>query len=158
MVSLLFWFGCNLRDFFVCTPKPNREDLFKGKEEQSCKYWSLNTRNVTGLDLSGKVLKSIFSEYLRVMVKPNGVVSWSVKMRFEFGCVNVCSVEIMIFFESLFDFESVILTLNLTFVPKLQQYSSKFYIKLTTPPVFLHLKWNNILPIPSSLLHQQYNG
>jgi hypothetical protein len=35
------------------------------------------------------------------MVKPNGVVSWSVKMRFEFGCVNVCSVEIMIFFESL---------------------------------------------------------
>lgn len=68
------WLGCNLKELLVCSPKPYKEALCKGREEESCWYCSLKTRNVAGSEGSGTALKRTSLEDLRETVKPNGVV------------------------------------------------------------------------------------
>lgn len=81
------WLGINLKVLFVCSPKPYKEDLFSGSEEESWRYWSLKTKKVLELDMSGEMSKRTSLEERRATVKPKGVVLWRLKMRSELGSV-----------------------------------------------------------------------
>jgi len=77
--------GFNLKVLLVCSPRPYKDDLFIGSLEDSWIYWSLKTKKVSGLDVSGDVSKRTSPEDFRVMVKPKGVVLCRVKSRSELG-------------------------------------------------------------------------
>ena len=69
----------------MCSPRPYKDDLFSGSEEESWRYCSLKTKKELELEASGEVLKRTSTEERRVTVKPKGVVLWRVKMRSELG-------------------------------------------------------------------------
>ncbi|KAM1244917.1 hypothetical protein ACFX2I_036182 [Malus domestica] len=73
--------GMSLKVDLVCSPRPKKEDLFWGREEESWMYWSLKTRKVLEFDGSGEVSKTTSLVDRRVTVKPNGVVLRRVKTR-----------------------------------------------------------------------------
>ncbi|PQQ10421.1 hypothetical protein Pyn_19165 [Prunus yedoensis var. nudiflora] len=79
--SVNVWLGVSLKEDLVCSPRPKREDLALGREEESWMYWSLKTKKVSGFDGFGEASKMTSWEDWRVTVKPNGVVLWRVKTR-----------------------------------------------------------------------------